>query len=194
MKRISKDWRRYLAHCRKVEHVMADPPWLYDDQPPRVVRQQLAYDLWTSNDEGLRHLFTRADAIGANTLFLWATNPLLEEIALVRSRHGLIYPWPYVTTITWGKQTSKGNRFYGNGNHFRGATEHLLVYRRRGLPPLRTNLRNHFDAKAGKRTEKPKHEERRIIERIGGKWAYLFSGPNVEPFAGLDVDCVDVCL
>jgi hypothetical protein len=192
MRTIKNDWRAYLATARNKDHLLADPPWRYNDRSPKS-RAATKYRIWPSNDGGLRYLFQRADTLGLQSVFLWATCPLLEEISLIRARHGLTYPWPYVTTITWGKLTKHGKRFYGQGHHFRGATEHLLLFRRQGAPALRTNLRNYFEAEALKRTEKPHHEERRIIDAVGGRWIYLFSGPNVGEFEGVNIDLVDTC-
>ena len=87
----------------------------------------------------------------------------------------------YKTLCTWVKLTKNGKLFYGTGHHFRGATEHLIVLRRPKLKALRTNLRNIHIEKAGLRTVKPISFEKEIIDNIGGKWAYIFSGEKNMP-------------
>lgn len=199
MKRINKYYLVYLHQAQNLDNVIIDPPWYYNQKHPRSGRAQLKYNLWEDNIACIEKLFLACCVAGVRNILLWVTNPVISEV-FEGVRLANLYlvdnnmpTWLYRTMVTWEKLTTKGNLMYGTGHYFRSCTEHVLVFNLKGTQALRTNIRNLIVAENKPLTEKPHSWERQVIEKIGGKWAYLFSGPNVTPFRGLDVDCVDIC-
>jgi N6-adenosine-specific RNA methylase IME4 len=185
MKKIKKDWLEYLKSKRKIDFIIADPPWSYSDKHPASYKDQITYSVW--DNDSLTQLFANAKC---EALFLWATVPLLSDIL-----NGDTGDYKYKTTLTWVKETTHGKLHFGTGHWFRGSTEFLILFTRKDAKPFRLPMRNVFLAKTGSRTLKPKSVEKSIVEAIGKdrRWVYLFSGSDVDAFKGIDIDCVDTC-
>jgi len=61
--------------------------------------------------------------------------------------------------------------------------------------PLRLATRNLFEARSGKRTQKPKNWESDLVfllEKSNLKGSYIFSGPSLSLFNKFDIECVDI--
>lgn len=88
--------------------VYADPPWRYDNTGVRgaVVEQ---YPTMATDDI----CTIKVPAAKAASLFLWVTNPLLEDGLRVLSAWG----FRYVTNLVWVKNVPTGAPFYVNGKH-----------------------------------------------------------------------------
>lgn len=186
LRRLGLDYRAYIENMDEKDVVLIDPPWSYDDK--KLVQTQLNYKLW-NND--VSFLF---ENIKSKIIFLWVTNSFLDRTFLdyFKSSHNYVYK----TIITWRKLTKTGKEFYGLGNWFRNSTEQLLLFVDKNEKPFRLSDRNIISYPASMRTEKPKQFEYHIFTKLHQKgyhrFAYIFSGPNVEIFHEFDIDVVDI--
>ena len=99
--------------------IYADPPWKYEfclEADP-----QEHYGTMATKDVCSLEVPTAQNAI----LFLWATNPKLEEALEVVKAWG----FKYTTNLVWTKQT-KGPGYYSMAQH-----ELLLICKRGDIPP-----------------------------------------------------------
>lgn len=137
----------------KYNIIYADPPWNYKFQSPtasnrpnsqRAAGVRYYYDTMSVND--IKQLkiqsITEQDAV----LYLWATNPMLQEALDVMQAWG----FKYKTTITWHKLCCKGMGYW-----FRGHTEHLLFGVRGKVKAFRSLQHNIIAHPVGKHSEKP---------------------------------------
>lgn len=171
------------------DYAIVDPPWLYNDISP-AVKKQLSYSLWDNNIKQMSFIF---ENIKVNYLFLWVTNSMLEDVfsSYFNSDSNFVYK----TIITWKKTTKRGETFYGLGNSFRNCTEHIMLFSIDKAKPLRLATRNLFEARSGKRTQKPKNWESDLVfllEKSNLKGSYIFSGPSLSLFNKFDIECVDI--
>ena len=188
MKILKMDYKDYIKQMDEKDVVLVDPPWSYDDKHPRAVKQ-LSYSLW---DNDVTFIF---ENVKTKYLLIWVTNSFVDK--LFQDYFSSDSPFEYKTLITWVKLTKSGKLFYGLGNHFRNATEHIAVFVRKDIKPIRLAIRNVFHAKVGPRTLKPKEFEVKILKEFNqagfSKFAYIFSGPYINAFKKLDIDLVDIC-
>ena len=189
MKIYAVDYKEYIKNMEEKDVVLVDPPWNYDDKPLKV-RKQLNYSLW-DNDVGF--LF---ENVKTKYLLIWTTNSFIEKV--FHDYFGSAHEFEYKTIITWVKVTKRNKIFYGLGNHFRNATEHILVFAKKKVRPIRLPIRNVFLAKTGERTIKPKKFEVSLFKEFEKKnykkFAYIFCGCEVKCFQNFDIDLVDICL
>ncbi len=184
MKQIHADYKDFLKEEVIYDYAIVDPPWSYDDIRPKLKINQLSYNLWDNTDLNL--IF---DKINAKYLFIWVTNSMIENVF-----NSDFKTYKYKTLVTWSKLTTKGNLFYGLGNHFRNNTEHLMLFTNKKVKPLRSSKRNLIVEACGKRTQKPKTFESALIsefENKGMSGLYLFSGDCIM-FNDFNIDCVDI--
>lgn len=142
--------------------IYADPPWDYyhklrgapDDHYPTMKNEEIcALEVPSADD---------------SVLFLWATNPKLEDAFTVIKAWG----FEYKTNRAWVKD------IWGTGYYFRGQHELLLLATRGdiGPPPMADRLSSVMHAPRGKHSEKPK-EVYEMIEAMypGHTYLELFS-------------------
>ena len=101
-------------------------------------------------------------------LFLWVTNPLLQEGLATMKQWG----FKYKTMITWHKERCKGMGYW-----FRGHTEHILVGVKGKVKAFRSLEHNIKKLPVEKHSKKP-DEFRQMIEKATGNL-----GNKVELFA-----------
>lgn len=131
--------------------IVADPPWQYEQS--RIVTSANK----VATKPGLQ--YSRLDLAGIAALdvegiaapdahlYLWATNPLLDEAFDVMRAWG----FKYVTLLTWRKMGRLGMGYY-----FRGDTEHVLFGVRGKLPIApAARRRNWFEAAKTRHSVKP---------------------------------------
>src|SRR6185312_12023146 len=143
--------------------VYADPPWQYSNTGfAQSVENQ--YPTMATPDICLMPVVEKSTTNAV--LFLWATNPLLEDAMRVIAAWG----FEYKTNFVWTKEQHMGG-FYCYGQH-----ELLLVaVRGSALPKSRTLVGSHLKYPRGKHSAKP-HELYELIER-------MYDGPYLEMFA-----------
>jgi N6-adenosine-specific RNA methylase IME4 len=90
--------------------ICADPPWQYNNSG---VRGAVADQYPTMSIDELRALPVAQRAAKSSVLFMWVTNPLLEDgLAVMRS-----WGFAYKTNLVWVKKRPTGAPFYVNGSH-----------------------------------------------------------------------------
>jgi N6-adenosine-specific RNA methylase IME4 len=198
MIKLEMCFREYLANpevSRGTNYMFIDPPWHYGMENSKLqinTANATKYAYWTKNNEQevlnlLNSLPNSVDAI-----FIWTTNPMLEPTmrALFNSKN-----FHFRSLLTWEKTTVNGKQAKVMAHYFQNCTEFMVFAVRNKLnsPINRLMMPTHFSEMRGARTVKPKVIEKEIIEKMGGKWAYLFSGPFIQEFEGLDITCIDTC-
>ena len=110
---------------RRYATILADPPWPYRQVARRTHDATKALEYPTMSMDEIRNLPVRRIVSEACMLFLWITNPFLDEAFTVIEAWG----FEYRTAATWVKPRPT------TGTWFLGQTEHLLLAVR-GKPPL----------------------------------------------------------
>jgi ParB/RepB/Spo0J family partition protein len=139
--------------------IYADPPWKYDVDYLRCSPDEHYQTM--SVDEICKINVPSSDNA---VLFLWATNPMLEDALKVMEAWG----FKYKTNMVWVKDK------YGVGFYFRGQHELLLVgVKGDAHPPAESNrFSSVLHAPVQKHSEKP-IEVYEIIEKMYPKSRYL---------------------
>jgi N6-adenosine-specific RNA methylase IME4 len=147
----------------KFNVIYADPPWEY--YLPLRGSPDMHYPVMPVEEICKLRVPAAEDAV----LFLWATNPKLEEALRVMEAWG----FKYVTNLVWVKDK------FGTGYYFRGQHELLLVGKRGNLPVPEEQDRppSVLFAKVGVHSEKPA-EVYEMIEKM-----YPNRKPYLELFA-----------
>ncbi len=114
-----------LDGWQKYSLLLADPPWRYDDQttsPSRVIENHYP----TMALEEICAMRPQIDRVSTDSaiLFLWVTNPLLEEGLEVMRAWG----FSYKTNFAWDKEIA-GMGYWARGRH------ELLLLGTKGEPP-----------------------------------------------------------
>lgn len=142
--------------------IYADPPWEY--ALPLRGSPDMHYPVMSTEEICRLRVPAAKDAV----LFLWATNPKLEDALKVLRTWGFAYK----TNMVWVKDR------IGTGYYFRGQHELLLVGVKGNFsPPIEENRPpSVLKAPAGEHSEKPA-EVYAIIERMypHGKYLELFA-------------------
>lgn len=122
--------------------VIADPPWQYDDQPPRggAGKHYQLMDL-----DGIKNIDVKAVTSDEAHLYLWTTNAFMKEAFDVAESWG----FEQKTILTWVKNSM------GVGWYFRNTTEHVLFCTRGDLKTEVDDIETHFRADRDKHSKKP---------------------------------------
>lgn len=138
--------------------IYADPPWRYDVKLRGTPEDH--YQTMTLEDIGELKIPVSEDAV----LFLWATNPMLQDALEIMRTWG----FQYKTNLVWVKNKM------GVGFYFRGQHELLLLgIKGNAHPPEQSNrFPSVVSANVGKHSEKPE-EVYGIIEAMYPNSKYL---------------------
>lgn len=183
----------HLGRCQEVawpdgDLVIADPPWSYV-QKTGATRADNHYRCMTTGE--LAEV-VEAFAWKAPRLALWVTWPFLGAWMAATTGHGGWAWGPAVSGGSWHKSgdgVSEGEEAdsgaYGQGYHWAGCSELLLLYTSRklkGVKPYNSHskLRNAWSEPPGEHSAKPVAWQRQMIER----WVPP-GGVVLDPFAGL---------
>jgi len=139
----------------------ADPPWQYDDQPPRG---GAAKHYATLSVEALCALPVRGLAADQAHCHLWVTNAFLFEGRDILEAWGFVY----TANFAWVKPG------LGAGHYWRNSHEMLLLGVRGGLTARQKNLGSWLEAPRRRHSEKP--------ERVRDLVEQLSPGPYLELF------------
>jgi N6-adenosine-specific RNA methylase IME4 len=106
----------------KYSVILADPPWQYDDRPPRTSAE--AHYPTMSFDE-LASLPVGDYGADRCALFLWATWPIMPAPFYLINAWGFTYK---TDAFVWVKSSKSGMSFFmGNGHYTRANTEFCLL-------------------------------------------------------------------
>lgn len=197
MKKVEQDYKTYTLgemQRRRPRFMLIDPPWMYkatSGVSEMSVNRSTPFAYWGKDNRAELLAIITALPDSVDALFIWTTNPMLE--AAMRAVFELKH-FRFRSLLTWEKLTANGNQAKVAAHYFMNCTEFLLfVVRKKPSTKIPTlALSTHYASQRRGRTQKPKELERQIVEKIGGKWDYLFSGPDVSLFEGLDINCVDI--
>jgi site-specific DNA-methyltransferase (adenine-specific) len=104
---------------KKYKIIYADPPWQYKENWGNGANE---HTYSTMNIEEIYNLNVPAIVEKQAHLYLWVTNPFLQEGLNVCKAWG----FDYKTLITWVKTYRDGTPEMGMGYYFRGCTEHVI--------------------------------------------------------------------
>jgi len=138
--------------------IYADPPWRYDLSFAGA--PDMHYPTLETEKIGRLEVPSHKDAV----LFLWATNPKLEDALTVVRAWGFTYK----TNMTWTKDKA------GTGYYLRGQHELLLIGVKGsiGPPPEASRPPSVLQAPRGRHSQKP-HEVYDLIESMYPNQKYL---------------------
>lgn len=142
--------------------ICADPPWAFENDWGDGVAADHYAPMTT---EAIAALPVAELAAPDSHLYLWVPGSLLPEALRVCEEWG----FSYKALLTWVKPG------LGLGNYWRVATEHICFATRGTLPTQARDLRNWFEARRTRHSEKPA-EFYRLVERAS-------PGPYLELFA-----------
>lgn len=142
--------------------IMADPPWTYENWSEKGEGKNAAqqYDLMSIDDikaMPVGHL-AAPDAV----LWLWATNPLLDQAFDVIRAWG----FQFKTGGHWSKRTARGKQAFGTGYILRCAGEPFLIATN-GNPWTAKNVRSVIEGPIREHSRKP-DEAFAAAERLCG--------------------------
>ena len=195
MRKLKIDYVSYLKSNPDFRFCIIDPPWCYNQKNSKLqtnTANATNYEYWGKNNrkEVLGILDLMPPSVDA--LFIWTTNPMLEAtmLGIHESKN-----FRFRSLLTWEKKTVHGKQAKVMAHYFLNCTEFLVfVIRKKPNKPInRLKMPTHFSYTKGERTTKPKELETQLINKLGDKWAYIFSGPFTDEFGGCDIDLVDVC-
>lgn len=167
----------HCADAREVEWpaadmVLTDPPWRY--------HQRFGGSAAANHYDGLstREVAELLEAMPAPRLAMWLTWPLLGEWMRATER----WKWgPPKTGGAWTKSRPNDSGHYGQGYHWAGCSELVLVYTRKGSSTDRSSpLRNAWIEQPSRHSGKPIGWQAQMIQR----WTKP-GGLVLDPFAGL---------
>jgi len=159
----------------KYRVILADPPWAYNNKNTGgSMKSGASAKYKTMGVEEICALPVADICERDSVLFLWVTNPMLQEGLQVLEAWG----FKYKTMLTWYKEGRKGLGYW-----FRGQTEHILFGVRGKVKAFRCQRENFISHKLGQHSEKPECF-RELIELA----AEGFSGDKMELFATKKVD------
>jgi len=170
--KLGEAMERRPAGGFKIVH--ADPAWSYENYSKKGTDKSAVqhYDCMTIDD--IQNLPVEALAAPDAVLFLWVTDPLLQEGLATIEAWGFEYK---TVAFTWIKHHEKtGAEFFGLG-YFTRANPEMCLFATRGKPgrPKSKAVRQLLRAPIREHSRKPDE----AIERIEA----MYDGPAIELFA-----------
>ena len=158
---------------KKYSIIYADPPWQYD----RNGNHSAESVYYVMSIDEIKSLPVNEISAEQSHLYLWTTNPFLQEGLDVCKAWG----FEYKTLITWLKTYQDGTPVMGMGYYFRGCTEHI-IFGVKGKKLCENNeTRNIIIDRATKHSEKPIDVKKIIVECSGDlPRIELFSRPKYD--------------
>jgi N6-adenosine-specific RNA methylase IME4 len=157
-----------LARGKQFSTIYADPPWAYDDQPPKGGAKQ-HYALMSL--DAICALPIPELAAPRAHLHLWTTKDMRDEAKRVLNAWGFVL----ATEVIWVKTTKDGRVLRMlSGHHTRMSHEVLYIGVRGGLPPQRHDLLSVLHAPLGVYSEKPEAMRHRVEQYSPPSYLELF--------------------
>jgi len=159
---------------KKYEIIYADPPWKYKQNWGNGC---VKHHYPTMETKEIKNLPIGNISNNNCHLYLWVTNPFLQEGLDVCKAWG----FEYKQLLTWVKLDKKKKIKMCMGYYFRGATEHIIFGVKGKLPRLRKDLKNVFLEVQTEHSKKPAIIRDIIIKHSGDL-------PRIELFARQRID------
>jgi N6-adenosine-specific RNA methylase IME4 len=145
----------------KYNIVYADPPWKYKENWGNGSNEHTYPTMTNADIEALPVADITADQAH---LYLWVTNPFIEQGLAVCKAWG----FDYKTMITWIKTYANGVPEMGMGYYFRGCTEHIIFGVKGKMKVLNKTTKNMFIEKnPRKHSQKPSSTRDMIVACSG---------------------------
>jgi len=174
---------------KKYEIIYADPPWSYKDKMAGH-SFSLDHEYKTQSKQWIASLPVRDIAADTCCLFLWVTNPLLDEGIKVVADWGFKYK---TVAFCWNKKTKHGKDVSNLGRWTMGNVE-LCLLGVKGKPNswrLDKGIKQLVVAERTRHSAKPPEVRNRIVELLGDRTRIeLFAR---EKTTGWDVWGDEVC-
>lgn len=130
--------------------IMADPPWSYKNWSAKGEHKNAGAQYDCMDLDAIRKMPVGHLAGESCVLWLWATNPLLDQAFDVMRAWG----FQFKTAGHWSKKTSKGNQAFGTGYLLRCAGEPFLIGTV-GSPKTARNVRSVIEGPVREHSRKP---------------------------------------
>lgn len=148
--------------AKKYKVIYADPPWQYKMNWGNGSNE---HTYSTMNFEEIKKLPIDKISDAQSHLYLWVTNPFLNEgLELCKA-----WGFEYKTLITWLKTYKDGTPEMGMGYYFRGCTEHIIFGVKGKMKCTSKTIRNFFAASNPKLHSQKPIKAREIIEIQSGE-------------------------
>ena len=148
--------------------IYADPPWKYKRDGNHSAAS--VYDVMELED--IKNLDVKSISEDQSHLYLWVTNPFIQEGLDVCEAWG----FEYKTLSTWVKTYKDGNPIMGMGYYFRGCTEHLIFGVKGKKLCNNKNTKNIIFSQQKRHSQKPEEAKQLILNSSGDL-------PRIELFA-----------
>lgn len=166
------NWTFGDLNFRAYDFIMCDPPWTFSTWSPKGKEKkspEVHYEC--QGIEWVRSLPVRDLASENCVLWLWATNPMLDQQIDVLKHWG----FKFKTAGTWMKMTKHGKQSFGTGYLLRSANEPFLIGTI-GKPKTSRSVRSAIIGQVREHSRKP-DEAYAAAEKLmpGARRADLFS-------------------
>lgn len=151
--------------------LMVDPPWRFTLRSEANLKKSPAGQYQCMSLDEIKALPVDHLAYGDAYLFLWATNPMLDQAFDVLRAWGA----RFVTAGHWVKRTNTGKLAFGGGYVLRSAGEPFLIGAWGNPPILDRSIRSVIEGERRRHSEKP-DEAFAVAERMS-------EGPFIEVFS-----------
>ena len=153
---------------KKYNIIYADPPWKYKRDGNHSAAS--VYNVMELVD--IKNLNINDIAADPSHLYLWVTNPFLQEGLDVCKSWG----FEYKTLISWVKTYKDKTPIMGMGYYFRGCTEHIIFGVKGKKLCENKNTKNIIFSEQRKHSQKPEETKDLIVNCSGDL-------PRIELFA-----------
>ncbi len=131
--------------------IMADPPWSFKNWSKKGEHKNASAKYDCMDMDAIKALPVQQLAAPDSLLWLWATNPMLDQAIDVLKGWG----FTFVTAGTWVKLSKTGSKLaFGTGYALRSANEPFLIGRM-GSPRLSRSVRSALMAPVREHSRKP---------------------------------------
>ena len=133
--------------------IYMDPPWKYNDRMLSGSKAEDHYPTMTSAELKELPIFTMMN--NNSLLYMWTTNPYMEESIQIASHWGLTFK---TVAFVWDKQRPT------TGHYTMGSCEFVLVFKKGKIPQPRgaRNVRQFLSEKRREHSRKPDEIRSRI--------------------------------
>jgi len=168
---------------KKYKIIYADPPWTYTDTGGTKNARGMAKSFYETMDiDEIKKLPVNSIADENSFLFLWATEPLIQEALDVVKSWGFVYK---NFGFTWVKKTTDGKDFVGMGHYTRANPEICLLGLKGKVEVVDHSIRKLVYSKVRQHSKKPDIVRDKIVQLCGDL-------PRIELFARTKVHGWDV--
>lgn len=153
--------------------IYADPPWNFKVRSPKGARWSASQHYDTMSLADIKALPVADIAAKDCALFLWATDPMLDQAFDVLDSWGFEYK---TIGFYWIKENRKAPGYFMGGGYWTRANPEVCLLATRGKP-------KRINADVRRLVSEPRREHSRKPDRIRTDIERLVNGPYLEMFA-----------